>query len=74
MTAVNYLLKYIEPSLSYEQKQFFSLVIQQAKNLEKQQIIDAHDMGYIDGGNHKKVTAEMYYAETYGSKGSETKQ
>ena len=65
MTAVNYLLKYIEPSLSYEQKQFFSLVIQQAKNLEKQQIIDAHDMGYIDGGNHKKVTAEMYYNETY---------
>ena len=34
--------------------------------LEKQQIIDAHDMGYIDGGNHKKVTAEQYYNETYG--------
>ena len=44
---------------------------QQAKEMHKQEIIDAHDMGYIDGGNHKKVTAEMYFEETFVSKGSD---
>jgi hypothetical protein len=33
---------------------------------EKDQIIDAHDNGYIDGGNKKDITAEKYYQETYG--------
>jgi len=39
---------------------------QQAKQMEKEQIIDAHDNGYIDGGNRKTNTAEQYYNETYG--------
>ena len=63
-TAVEWLIK----ELNLEG---YDHTIQQAKEMEKQQIIDAHDMGYIDGGNHKKVTAEMYYNETYGSKGSD---
>jgi hypothetical protein len=46
-------------------------LLEQAKEMHKQEIIQAHDMGYIDGGNHKKVTAEMYYAETFVSKGSD---
>lgn len=33
---------------------------------ERTQIIDAHDVGYIDGANKKNETAEQYYNETYG--------
>ena len=78
MTAVNYLLKYIEPSLTDEQKHFFSIVIQQAKEMEKQQIIDAFDEGQeyeyqYHINNTPKFDSETYFAETYGSKGNETK-
>jgi hypothetical protein len=38
-----------------------------AKEMEKQQIIDAHDCGYIDGANKKNETAEQYYNETFKS-------
>ena len=64
-SSVEWLLSFIEPSLTPEQKHFFSMVIEQAKAMHKAEIIDAHDMGYIDGGNHKKVTAEQYYNETF---------
>lgn len=43
-------------------------VIEQVKEMEKEQIVDAHDNGYIDGANKKKTTAEQYYNETYGNK------
>lgn len=32
---------------------------------ERTQIIDAHDVGYIDGANKKNETSEQYYNETY---------
>ncbi len=41
-TAVQWLMPFIEPSLTDEQKQFFSLVIKQAKERERQQIEDAY--------------------------------
>ena len=34
--------------------------------MEKEQIEDAHEIGYINGGNHKSVNGEQYYNETYG--------
>ena len=42
--------------------------IEQAKAIEKQQIEDAHEIGYINGGNHKNVNGEQYYNETYKEK------
>jgi hypothetical protein len=44
---------------------YVTLKIDQAKEMERQKIIDAHDNGYIDGSNKKKVTAEQYYNETF---------
>ena len=38
----------------------------QAKQMEREQIEDAHEIGYINGGNHKSVNGEQYYNETYG--------
>ncbi len=43
----------------------FENEIAEAKELERQQIVDAHDNGYIDGGNNKNVTSEQYYSGTY---------
>ena len=41
-------------------------LFEQAKQMEKEQIEDAHEIGYINGGNHKNVNGEQYYNETYG--------
>jgi GH43 family beta-xylosidase len=38
----------------------------QAKQIEKQQIKDAYDMGYLDYQNLTHDSAEQYYKETYG--------
>jgi hypothetical protein len=34
--------------------------------MEKEQKIMDYEMGYINGGNQKKITGEKYYNETYG--------
>ena len=71
MTAVEWLLKYIEPSLTAEQKQFFSIVIPQSKELEKQQhgntwdsAIKAHDdRGHVHA--RSLVDFDEYYNDTF---------
>jgi hypothetical protein len=40
--------------------------IEQAKAFEKQQIIDANNMGYSAGRRDLDETAEQYYNSTYG--------
>ena len=41
-------------------------IIQQAKELEKQHIIDAYDLGMGHyGGVNRRSDAEQYYKETY---------
>jgi hypothetical protein len=70
MTSVDYLLKFIEPSFTNEQKQFFSIVIEQAKLLNKQEIIKAFDEGQeyeyqYHINNAPKFDSETYYQETF---------
>ncbi len=66
-TAVQWLIHQLitenEVTLKGENYKLFEL----AKEMQKQQIIDAHDCGYIDGANKKNETAEQYYNETYKS-------
>jgi hypothetical protein len=63
-TAVDYLVEQLI------QEGFFKrlpiIAIQKASQMEKEQIEDAHEIGYINGGNHKSVNGEQYYNETYG--------
>ncbi len=50
-------------------KQLYNLYLrlkEQALEMEREQIEDAHEIGYINGGNHKSVNGEQYYNETYG--------
>jgi len=78
VTAVKWLIEQISSS-----KYFYNLmeeiesrsttvqpnaILQQAKEMEKEQIEDAHEIGYINGGNHKNVNGEQYYNETFISK------
>jgi flagellar biosynthesis/type III secretory pathway protein FliH len=47
---------------------------EKAKEMEKEQIIDAHTEGYvIGGGNGDLYNCKQYYNETYESKGSDAK-
>ena len=48
-------------------------IIEQAKEMEKQQIIDAWDNGAYGSGEFmiNIETSQEYYNETYGSKGSD---
>ena len=62
-SSVEWLLSFIEPSLTPEQKQFFSMVIEQAKAMHKEEIGRAYHEGLIDGMN---CTPKDYYNETFG--------
>jgi len=78
-TAVNWLLEFIEPSLTSEQKHFFSKVMQQAKAIERQKMIDAmmytfhqqntlpYGMEYILKRDEMIENCIKYYNETYGT-------
>jgi len=43
------------------------MYIQQAKEMEKEQIMDAHYIGYIDCRSRNMRTEEQYYNETFKS-------
>jgi hypothetical protein len=40
--------------------------IEQAKEMEKQHIIDAYEVAYMDGYNDNGKDGKQYYNETYG--------
>lgn len=69
MTAVEWLIEQLMER-GFQEKNYE--ILKQAKEMEKQQIIDAFDEGSSDGfygwGSSNK---EQYYNETYGSKGSD---
>jgi hypothetical protein len=61
MTAVEFL----ESKMTEYLQRMYKSEIEQAKEIEKQQIIDAYASGYIDGVAQNKITAEEYYEETF---------
>jgi hypothetical protein len=64
-TAVEWLLNAIETKNGEEFSSYYTEFIEQAKEMEKEQKIMDYEMGYINGGNQKKITGEQYYNETY---------
>jgi hypothetical protein len=40
-------------------------IIEEAKEMHKQEVIDAYANGYVDGVARNKVPAEQYYNETF---------
>lgn len=78
-TAVEWLIEQIEIKNGKEFSSYYSEFIEQAKAMEKEQIIEAYRHGFTEGTCfgattiYKFITAEEYYTSTYGSKESETK-
>lgn len=65
-TAVDFLYKnLIENPLSNNDVIYNIRILQQAKELEKQQIIDAYSNGDINGIMESEKKAEQYYNETF---------
>ena len=62
-TAVEWLASQLGEHIIWEEK--IIDLVEQAKAMEKEQIEDAHEIGYINGGNHKSVNGEQYYKETF---------
>ena len=73
MTSIEWLLSELE-KVNYHPTE---AMIMYAKKLEKQQIIDAYANAVMKENNsdyigmHEQSSAEIYFAETYGSKGSD---
>jgi hypothetical protein len=64
-TAVEWLASQLGEHIIWEEK--IIDLVEQAKAMEKEQIEDAHEIGYINGGNHKSVNGDKYYNETFKS-------
>lgn len=58
-TAVEWLAEYLKPSIALQTK-YIDEYVKYAKQMEKEQIIDAATWGYIS------QSGEQYYNETYG--------
>jgi len=61
-TAVEWLEERINIGLTYEQEVLFEGLFEQAKEIEKEQIIDAYETSHIS-----MMTSEQYFNETFKS-------
>jgi hypothetical protein len=61
-TAVEQLQEWLNSHLSHDQQMQFEGLFQQAKQLEKQQIIDAW---IVENNPLQRLRAENYYQETF---------
>jgi hypothetical protein len=65
MTAIDCLINELRPTICLQQK-YIDEIKEQAKSMEKQQIIDAwDDCFFLLMADLKPKTAEEYYNETY---------
>ena len=69
-TAVEWLTKKLRVEFGFS---FSDNILEQAKEIEKQQIIDAYNIGFntpfeINFNTGKSITAEQYYSKTYENK------
>ena len=61
-TAVEWLVN----NLNYLHSTKWNDILEQAKEMDKEQKIIDYEMGYISGGNQKSISGEQYYKKTYG--------
>lgn len=62
-------VEWLEEKIKLAKPDFkFDSLIREAKEMEKQQIIDAHNQGYADGYRDNGNSPVDYYNENHGSK------
>jgi succinate dehydrogenase/fumarate reductase-like Fe-S protein len=72
MTAVEWLVKQLNQKIDFiplDKWDMIRDIVIQAKEMEKQQIIEAHGLiaKLQEDGSHKLISGETYYDETYKS-------
>jgi hypothetical protein len=65
-TAVKWLEAMVTSKLSQPMSANFKELFEQAKEMEKEQIIEAHNNGYGSGYMDEGISPEDFYNETYG--------
>jgi hypothetical protein len=77
ISAVEWLAKNLKDIPHVKHSYLFKYLVEQAKQMEREQIIDANDSGFADGVTHEAdgkmrfKTSEQYYNKTYGEQDSE---
>ena len=66
-TAVEWLLNAIETKNGEEFSSYYSEFVEQAKEMEKEQITDAYWVSYKEGQYSGDKTADEYYNQTFKS-------
>jgi hypothetical protein len=66
-TALDFLIEKLDNNLDIKHSWRTKQYIEQAKEMEKQQIIDAYSQGQYDGDTIRDTEAEQYYNETFKS-------
>ena len=66
MTAVEWLQEKVSIGLTYEQEMLFEGLFEQAKEMEKEQIVTAHYQGYRNDIGTTEVS-EQYYNKNFKS-------
>ena len=72
MTAVQWLEIAVQNKLASEMGPYFQEAFEQAKQMEKEQIVETYNEGALDGlqlgeAYYNKLTAEDYYNQTFNS-------
>jgi hypothetical protein len=67
-TSIEWLQEQLNPDMKTMQGNIIQDLLEQAKAMERQQIIDAHGIQTKRVNNHKCVTGAQYYQETYEEK------
>ena len=66
LTAVEWLQIAIQNKLTSEMGPYFAEAFEQAKELERQYLMQSFTSGKIEGLNEGPLTSEQFYKETYG--------
>lgn len=65
-TAVEFLYEFVQLKLTNEQQMQFEGLFQQAKQMEKEQIIEAFEDGFVERQFSIESNAKHYYESKYG--------
>lgn len=66
LTAVEWLQIAIQNKLTSEMGPYFAEAFEQAKELERQYLMQSFTSGKIEGLNEGPMTSEQFYNQTYG--------
>lgn len=70
-TALDFFFQKISETLGFDSEVYENIekIFQEAKQMEKEQIINAYEDGHLMGSHNLENTGRQHYRETYGNGG-----